>query len=162
VSGGEGQASFALLYMRIHAAHHNCTSVLIELHCSFHAYHLPCSPRYPSPRYRSVLERLLGARLVYAAPDAQRAISFEYLNRQLVWTEMSELLLFLLPLVDVAALKRALRASLPRLPSLMATGHQQQGEWQVDAQLEAWGMQRRRGVVSSNHPPALLFIRYQQ
>lgn len=82
-------------------------------------------------RYRSVLERLVGARLVYAQPSAARAISYEYLNRQLVWSELSELLLFLLPLFDVAAVKRALRSALPRLPMLtgarLTTQQQQQG-----------------------------------
>lgn len=37
---------------------------------------------------RSLLERLLRARLVYQQPSAARAISFEYLNRQLVWSEL--------------------------------------------------------------------------
>jgi peroxin-2 len=37
---------------------------------------------------RSVLDRLLRARLVYQQPSAARAISFEYLNRQLVWSEL--------------------------------------------------------------------------
>ena len=34
-----------------------------------------------------------------------KALNFEYLNRQLIWHELSELLLFLLPLIDVARLK---------------------------------------------------------
>lgn len=41
-----------------------------------------------SGRYRSLLERLLQARLVYQQPSAARAVSFEYLNRQLVWSEL--------------------------------------------------------------------------
>lgn len=45
----------------------------------------PCRPRL---HCRSVLERLLRARLVYRQPTAARAISFEYLNRQLVWSEL--------------------------------------------------------------------------
>lgn len=40
-------------------------------------------------RYRNLLERLLGARLVYKEPNMSRVISFEYLNRQLVWQELS-------------------------------------------------------------------------
>jgi peroxin-2 len=40
-------------------------------------------------RYRSLLERLLRARLVYKEPNMSRVISFEYLNRQLVWQELS-------------------------------------------------------------------------
>lgn len=31
-----------------------------------------------------------------------RLVSFEYLNRQLVWQELSEFMLFLLPLINVA------------------------------------------------------------
>ena len=64
---------------------------------------------------RSVLERLLRARLVYTRAAMARALSFEYLNRQLVWHELSELLLFLLPLVNVGRLKAAVMARLPRL-----------------------------------------------
>jgi peroxin-2 len=54
-----------------------------------------------NPACRSLLERLAGARLVYAQPVMSRLVSFEYLNRQLVWQELSELLLFLLPLLDL-------------------------------------------------------------
>ncbi|RKP27029.1 Pex12 amino terminal region-domain-containing protein [Syncephalis pseudoplumigaleata] len=36
-------------------------------------------------RYRTPLERLLGMRLVYAARQTSRAVSFEFLNRQLIW-----------------------------------------------------------------------------
>jgi peroxin-2 len=72
-------------------------------------------------RYRSILERVLRTRLVYAQPSAPRAISYEYLNRQLVWAEVSEVLLFLLPLVNAAAVKRAVRSILPRLPTFSFT-----------------------------------------
>jgi peroxin-2 len=40
-------------------------------------------------RYPTIVERLLGARLVYEKPDMNRAVSFEYMNRQLVWHEFS-------------------------------------------------------------------------
>ena len=40
-------------------------------------------------QYRSLLERILRARLVYKEPNMSRVISFEYLNRQLVWQELS-------------------------------------------------------------------------
>ena len=62
---------------------------------------------------------MLGARLVYAKGSMARALSFEYLNRQLVWHELSELLLFLLPLLNVARLKSMVLSYLPRIvPSL--------------------------------------------
>ena len=66
------------------------------------------------------MERALRARLVYQHASMARAISFEYLNRQLVWHELSELLLFVLPLIDVARIKRLV---LDRLPAVgAATG----------------------------------------
>ncbi|KAG1675900.1 hypothetical protein FOA52_001557 [Chlamydomonas sp. UWO 241] len=67
--------------------------------------------------YRSVLERAAGMRLVYQQARMTRVISFEYLNRQLVWQELSEALLFVLPLLDLVSVRRALAAYLPRLPS---------------------------------------------
>ena len=48
------------------------------------------------------MERLIGARLVYRQPSMSRLVSFEYLNRQLVWQELSEFMLFLLPLINVS------------------------------------------------------------
>ena len=72
---------------------------------------------FKTGKYRSVLERVLRTRLVYARPSAGRAMSYEYLNRQLVWSEVSEVLLFLLPLVNAAAVKKAIHSILPRLPN---------------------------------------------
>ncbi|GFP85652.1 peroxisome biogenesis protein 2 [Phtheirospermum japonicum] len=43
-------------------------------------------------RYRSLIERALQARLVYGSPHMNRAVSFEYMNRQLVWNEFSSVL----------------------------------------------------------------------
>ncbi|KAL6771704.1 hypothetical protein ACKKBG_A27485 [Auxenochlorella protothecoides x Auxenochlorella symbiontica] len=65
-------------------------------------------------KYRTLLERLIGARPVYVQTHAPRAISYEYLNRQLVWGELSELLLFVLPLFNLASVKRSLRRLLPQ------------------------------------------------
>ena len=69
---------------------------------------------------RSLLERVLRARLVYQRANMARAISFEYLNRQLVWHELSELLLFMLPLISVTRLKRMVMNKWPGLRA--ATG----------------------------------------
>mmetsp|Transcript_12153 Transcript_12153/g.30700 ORF Transcript_12153/g.30700 Transcript_12153/m.30700 type:complete len:146 (-) Transcript_12153:316-753(-) len=60
-----------------------------------------------------MLERLLRARLVYTQASMQRAISFEYLSRQLVWQELSELLLNVLPLLDPEKLRARLLRWLP-------------------------------------------------
>ncbi|KAK3257997.1 hypothetical protein CYMTET_32938 [Cymbomonas tetramitiformis] len=57
-------------------------------------------------RYRSPVERLLQARLVYDKPAMNHAISFEFMNRELVWHELSEMLLFLLPLIPAARIRQ--------------------------------------------------------
>lgn len=79
---------------------------------------------------RSVLERVAGMRLVYKQACMTRVISFEYLNRQLVWQELSEVLLFALPLLDVARLKRMMLALLARLPNPALLLSQRQEEQQ--------------------------------
>ncbi|KAH7547256.1 peroxisome biogenesis protein 2 isoform X1 [Ziziphus jujuba] len=60
-------------------------------------------------RYRNLIERALRARLVYGSPIMNRAVSFEYMNRQLVWNEFSEMLLLLLPLLNSSSVKNFLR-----------------------------------------------------
>ncbi|XP_077211350.1 pex2/Pex12 N-terminal domain-containing protein / zinc finger (C3HC4-type RING finger) family protein [Tasmannia lanceolata] len=59
-------------------------------------------------RYRTLIERALRARLVYGSPNMNRAVSFEYMNRQLVWNEFSEMLLLLLPLLNSSLMKKFL------------------------------------------------------
>ncbi|CAI0423221.1 unnamed protein product [Linum tenue] len=56
-------------------------------------------------RFRNLVERALRARLVYGNPNMNRAVSFEYMNRQLVWNEFSEMLLLLLPLLNSSSFK---------------------------------------------------------
>ncbi|GFZ04178.1 Pex2/Pex12 N-terminal domain-containing protein [Actinidia rufa] len=60
-------------------------------------------------RFRNLIERALRARLVYGSPNMNRAVSFEYMNRQLVWNEFSEMLLLLLPLLNSSSFKTFLR-----------------------------------------------------
>lgn len=52
---------------------------------------------------------------MYSRASMARALSFEYLNRQLVWHELSELLLFVLPLINVARVKSFVMSHLPRI-----------------------------------------------
>ena len=53
-------------------------------------------------RYRTLTDRLLRLRLVSPSSQVSREVSFEYLNRQLVWHAFTEFLLFLLPLVGIS------------------------------------------------------------
>ncbi|CAK7218035.1 peroxisome assembly protein (Peroxin-2) [Sporothrix curviconia] len=57
-------------------------------------------------RYRTLLDRVLRMRLVPPTSQVSREVSFEYLNRQLVWHAFTEFLLFLLPLVGIHRWRR--------------------------------------------------------
>jgi peroxin-2 len=57
-------------------------------------------------RYRTLTDRILRLRLVPASSQISRDVSFEYLNRQLVWHAFTEFLLFLLPLVGISRWRR--------------------------------------------------------
>ena len=57
-------------------------------------------------RYRTLLDRILRMRLAPPANQSRREVSFEYLNRQLVWHAFTEFLLFLLPLVGISRWRR--------------------------------------------------------
>lgn len=57
-------------------------------------------------RYRTLLDRLLRMRLAPPTSQVSREVSFEYLNRQLVWHAFTEFLLFVLPLVGINRWRR--------------------------------------------------------
>ncbi|EIW61839.1 peroxisomal biogenesis factor 2 [Trametes versicolor FP-101664 SS1] len=57
-------------------------------------------------RYRTLADRVLRLRLVSARRHFQREVSYEFMNRQMVWHAFTEFLLFLLPLVNTRALRR--------------------------------------------------------
>jgi len=57
-------------------------------------------------QYVSLINRILGMRLVYNKANMTRRVSFELLNRQLVWLGFSEFLLFLLPLINMDRIKK--------------------------------------------------------
>jgi peroxin-2 len=59
-------------------------------------------------RYRTITDRLLRLRLTPTSHATSREVSFEYLNRQLVWHAFTEFLLFLLPLVGISRWRRIL------------------------------------------------------
>ncbi|CAE6405314.1 unnamed protein product [Rhizoctonia solani] len=63
-------------------------------------------------RYRTLADRLLGLRLEPIKRLVSRSVNYDFMNRQMVWHAFTEFLLFMLPLVDMKALKRRLlRAS---------------------------------------------------
>ncbi|KAL1888606.1 peroxisome assembly protein (Peroxin-2) [Sporothrix stenoceras] len=71
-------------------------------------------------RYRTLLDRILRMRLVPPTSQVSREVSFEYLNRQLVWHAFTEFLLFLLPLVGINRWRRWLTRTWRKTKSAVA------------------------------------------
>ncbi|KAL4952450.1 peroxin 2 [Aspergillus filifer] len=72
-------------------------------------------------RYRTLVDRILRMRLTPPSAQASREVSFEYLNRQLVWHAFTEFLLFLLPLVGISRWRRWLSRAWRKTMSAIRT-----------------------------------------
>ena len=72
-------------------------------------------------RYRTLLDRILRMRLAPPTSQVSREVSFEYLNRQLVWHAFTEFLLFVLPLVGVNRWRRWLTRWWRKTKQIMRT-----------------------------------------
>lgn len=70
-------------------------------------------------RYRTLTDRILRLRLVSPSSQISREVSFEYLNRQLVWHAFTEFLLFLLPLVGIGRWRRWLTRAWKKTKSMV-------------------------------------------
>ncbi|KAH6915319.1 peroxisomal biogenesis factor 2 [Coprinopsis sp. MPI-PUGE-AT-0042] len=57
-------------------------------------------------RYRTLADRLLSMRLVPSRRQVKRDVSYEFMNRQMVWHAFTEFLLFLLPLIDARTVRK--------------------------------------------------------
>ncbi len=79
-------------------------------------------------RYRTLLDRLLRMRLAPPTSQVAREVSFEYLNRQLVWHAFTEFLLFVLPLVGINRWRRWLTRMWRRTKDIVSTSTQESGE----------------------------------
>ncbi|KAJ5713782.1 Pex N-terminal [Penicillium malachiteum] len=78
-------------------------------------------------RYRTLVDRILRIRLTPPSAQASREVSFEYLNRQLVWHAFTEFLLFLLPLVGIGRWRRWIsRAWRKTLNALKPSGDEEE------------------------------------
>ncbi|EEH42793.1 uncharacterized protein PADG_07613 [Paracoccidioides brasiliensis Pb18] len=84
-------------------------------------------------RYRTLIDRLLRMRLAPPFTQVSREVSFEYLNRQLVWHAFTEFLLFLLPLVGIGRWRRWITRAWRKTMSSLRTADEGNDE-QVKAQ----------------------------
>ncbi|KAK9467703.1 Pex12 amino terminal region-domain-containing protein [Lipomyces arxii] len=57
-------------------------------------------------KYPSLIFRACRIRLISSSRSLSREVSFEFLNRQLVWDEFTKFLLFVLPIIHLPRLKR--------------------------------------------------------
>ncbi|KAJ1327665.1 peroxin-2 [Microdochium nivale] len=72
-------------------------------------------------RYRTLLDRVLRMRLAPPTSQVNREVSFEYLNRQLVWHAFTEFLLFVLPLVGINRWRRWLSRTWRKTKEIIST-----------------------------------------
>ncbi|RSL43683.1 Peroxisomal biogenesis factor 2 [Fusarium sp. AF-6] len=73
-------------------------------------------------RYRTLLDRVLRMRLAPPTSQVSREVSFEYLNRQLVWHAFTEFLLFVLPLIGIQRWRRWLTRTWRKTKDIIRTG----------------------------------------
>lgn len=76
-------------------------------------------------RYRTLLDRILRMRLAPPTSQVHREVSFEYLNRQLVWHAFTEFLLFILPLVGINRWRRWLSRTWRKTKEIINTNPQE-------------------------------------
>ncbi|KAK4229695.1 peroxisomal biogenesis factor 2 [Podospora fimiseda] len=72
-------------------------------------------------RYRTLLDRVLRMRLAPPTSQVSREVSFEYLNRQLVWHAFTEFLLFVLPLIGINKWRRWLARTWRKTKKIMSS-----------------------------------------
>ncbi len=77
-------------------------------------------------RYRTLLDRILRLRLAPPTSQVSREVSFEYLNRQLVWHAFTEFLLFVLPLVGISRWRRWLVRVWRKTKAMARSGGEEQ------------------------------------
>lgn len=75
-------------------------------------------------RYRTLLDRILRMRLAPPTSQVSREVSFEYLNRQLVWHAFTEFLLFVLPLIGIQRWRRWITRTWRKTKEIVRAGPQ--------------------------------------
>ncbi|CAG5895816.1 unnamed protein product [Menidia menidia] len=81
-------------------------------------------------RYPALAERITGAQAVFSKPNVVRDVSYQYMNRELLWHGFAEFLIFLLPLINTRKLKAAV--------SSFVFGEKSSGERSKSEAQEVW------------------------
>jgi len=72
--------------------------------------------------FRTLEDRLMNARLDYIKPNAIRTVTFEFLNRQLVWEGFTDFVLFMAPLLRSSRWLGILRAKAASALGILSGG----------------------------------------
>ncbi|XP_030612686.1 peroxisome biogenesis factor 2 isoform X1 [Archocentrus centrarchus] len=70
-----------------------------------------------SGRHPILAERITGAQAVFSKPNVARDVTYQYMNRELLWHGFAEFLIFLLPLVNTKKLKATVLSVLGGKPA---------------------------------------------
>ncbi|XP_028288901.1 peroxisome biogenesis factor 2 isoform X2 [Parambassis ranga] len=62
-------------------------------------------------RHPVLAERITGARAVFSKPNVVRDVTYQYMNRELLWHGFAEFLIFLLPLINTRKLKATISSA---------------------------------------------------
>ncbi|KAI6130404.1 Pex12 amino terminal region-domain-containing protein [Pisolithus croceorrhizus] len=81
-------------------------------------------------RYRSLTDRFLRLSLVSTRGKVTREVSYEFMNRQMVWHAFTEFLLFLLPLISPRVLQRRFGKVVSRLVLSVLPSSNDRKPWQ--------------------------------
>ncbi|CEJ89168.1 Putative Pex2/Pex12 amino terminal region [[Torrubiella] hemipterigena] len=79
-------------------------------------------------KYRTLLDRVLRMRLAPPTSQVAREVSFEYLNRQLVWHAFTEFLLFVLPLIGINRWRRWISKTWRKTKEIIKTSPDEPGQ----------------------------------
>ncbi|KAI9821062.1 MAG: peroxisome assembly protein (Peroxin-2) [Pycnora praestabilis] len=105
-------------------------------------------------KYRTLIDRILRLRLAPPTSQVSREVSFEYLNRQLVWHAFTEFLLFLLPLVGISRWRRWLGRAWRKTKSVFQTsGEEDEGGLKTGGEL-AFLPERTCAICFQDQNPA--------
>lgn len=78
-------------------------------------------------RHPVLAERIVGARAVFSKPNVVRDITYQYMNRELLWHGFAEFLIFLVPLINTRKLKAT-------VSSIVFGGQSSKGEGATEGQ----------------------------
>uniref|UniRef100_A0A3P8U691 Peroxisome biogenesis factor 2 n=1 Tax=Amphiprion percula TaxID=161767 RepID=A0A3P8U691_AMPPE len=81
-------------------------------------------------RHPVLAERITGAQAVFSKPDVVRDVTYQYMNRELLWHGFAEFLIFLLPLINTRKMKATMSSLVFGAESTDGKGTGQgQGVW---------------------------------